>query len=122
MNAAGDRLELIDGQQRLTTLYLIFGYIQHTHLPSVEPKYSLDYDDAAAKRGLSRDPTAGLSGENIDFFHIHQAGGVHPGSGSIEAGPEPRRDRLLRGHCEAGVRDLVPGAGGAERADALHLA
>ena len=36
--------ELIHGQQRLTTLYLIFQYIQREHFPAAKPNYSITYE------------------------------------------------------------------------------
>ncbi len=36
--------ELVDGQQRLTTLYLIFQYLKREHLPSAGPNYSITYE------------------------------------------------------------------------------
>src|SRR4051794_3777380 len=36
--------ELVDGQQRLTTLYLIFKYLKATHLPSADTHYSITYE------------------------------------------------------------------------------
>lgn len=64
--------ELIDGQQRLTTLYLILGYLR-TRLPWVEPKYSLSYSTRPQSATYLLEPSADLSGENIDFFFIHKA-------------------------------------------------
>lgn len=64
--------ELIDGQQRLTTLYLIFGYLR-TRLPWVEPNYSLTYATRPNSAAYLEEPTADRSGENIDYFFIHQA-------------------------------------------------
>ncbi len=39
-----DKWELVDGQQRLTTLYLIFLYMQRESLQNVGPLYSITYD------------------------------------------------------------------------------
>src|SRR4051812_33300611 len=39
----GDEWGLVDGQQRLTTLFLILQYIQ-MHLPAAEPRYRLSYE------------------------------------------------------------------------------
>ncbi len=70
---AGEKLELIDGQQRLTTLYLILKYIEKTHLPSAEVRYTLDYETRPLSRAFLEEPDAVMSGDNIDFFHMHQA-------------------------------------------------
>ena len=42
--------ELVDGQQRLTTLYLIFSYLKNAHLPSVAINYSLTYETREGSR------------------------------------------------------------------------
>lgn len=64
--------ELIDGQQRLTTLFLILQYIQK-HLPAAQPRYTLEYqtrpDSAAYLSELNPDQQQ----NNIDFFHIFKA-------------------------------------------------
>jgi hypothetical protein len=42
--------ELIDGQQRLTMLYLLFRYLQREHLPNTGPNYSITYDTRAGSQ------------------------------------------------------------------------
>jgi hypothetical protein len=37
------RWELVDGQQRLTTLYLVLHYIKR-HMPTAEVRYTLTYE------------------------------------------------------------------------------
>jgi hypothetical protein len=68
-----DSWELIDGQQRLTTLYLIFQYLKRRHLPAADPHYSITYETREeSKEWLERlDKEAADS--NIDFFHLAQA-------------------------------------------------
>lgn len=65
-----DSWELVDGQQRLTTLYLIFRYLKRTHLPSAAINYSLTY---ATREGSTAyldclDETE--ANTNIDFSHM----------------------------------------------------
>src|SRR6476620_2642235 len=36
--------ELVDGQQRLTTLFLIFQYLARTHLPTAATNYTITYE------------------------------------------------------------------------------
>lgn len=68
-----DSWELIDGQQRLTTLYLIFEYLRREHLPNAVPNYSITYETReGSKEYLQRLSTADAD-LNIDFFHIFQA-------------------------------------------------
>jgi hypothetical protein len=64
--------ELVDGQQRLTTLLLILRYI-HEHLPTVHPKYSLEYETRPGSADYLDHPAAEQSQDNIDFFHIFGA-------------------------------------------------
>jgi hypothetical protein len=70
--------ELIDGQQRLTTLYLILHYIQHELRHGMGAPYTLHY----ATRTDSTEflATIHLSHQedrrNIDYFHMHVAYGA----------------------------------------------
>lgn len=64
--------ELIDGQQRLTTLFLILQYIQ-THLPAAKPGYTLEYETRPDSQGYLTALDADQQKHNIDFFHIYQA-------------------------------------------------
>lgn len=74
-------MELIDGQQRLTTLYLIFQYLQRVHLPNAGPNYAITYetreDSKQYLQRLGKDvDRAKLEADadrNIDFFHMFQA-------------------------------------------------
>jgi hypothetical protein len=65
--------ELVDGQQRLTTLYLILQVIKRTALPSADPGYSLEYETRPGSRDYLDmvDEVARL--DNIDYFHVYQA-------------------------------------------------
>jgi hypothetical protein len=69
---AAGQWELIDGQQRLTTLYLILSYIR-THMPKTQVKYSLSYDTRIHSAAYLADPTEADSHANVDFFFIYQA-------------------------------------------------
>ena len=66
------RWELVDGQQRLTTLSLILRYIQR-HLPTASLKYSLEYETRASSAAYLQHPTSEDSQSNIDYFHIFRA-------------------------------------------------
>lgn len=68
------RWELIDGQQRLTTLYLLLRHMQRTGLQSMGPSFTIDYETRADSRAYLQEPDEGQSGTNIDFWHIHLAG------------------------------------------------
>lgn len=65
--------ELVDGQQRLTTLYLIFRYLALTHLPSAAAGYTITYETReGSKEYLDELNEEGADG-NIDYFHMHRA-------------------------------------------------
>lgn len=65
--------ELVDGQQRLTTLYLIFVYMQRAGFKNVGPQYTISYDTRPESEAYleTLDPT--LANSNIDFFHLSRA-------------------------------------------------
>ena len=65
--------ELIDGQQRLTTLYLILHYMKAKGWKKLGAPYRIRYETRPASGEYldTLDPT--LSSENIDFFHIFKA-------------------------------------------------
>ena len=67
-----DRWELVDGQQRLTTLYLILRAINR-YLPFVMPQYSLSYETRPGSATYLDNPTEAGSLENIDYFHVFAA-------------------------------------------------
>jgi hypothetical protein len=69
---AADGWELIDGQQRLTTLYLILSHIR-THMPTTRVKYSLEYETRQHSAAYLKRPTEDDRHANIDFFFIFQA-------------------------------------------------
>jgi hypothetical protein len=65
--------ELVDGQQRLTTLYLIFQYLKSTHLPSAASSYSITYETREGSKAYLDRLTEADAGSNIDFFHMFRA-------------------------------------------------
>jgi hypothetical protein len=68
----GDRWELVDGQQRLTTLYLILRAIKR-YLPFTELQYSLSYETRPGSATYLDNPTEDGTLDNIDYFHIYAA-------------------------------------------------
>jgi hypothetical protein len=67
------RWELVDGQQRLTTLYLILRHIHTNVLQQAAIGFSLEYDTRAGSQAYLDDPSDDRAGENIDYFHINRA-------------------------------------------------
>ena len=69
----GEDWELVDGQQRLTTIYLILLYMKRTGLQNVGPMYEIQYETRADSEDYLRNPDVAESHQNIDYFHIHRA-------------------------------------------------
>ncbi len=70
----GDKYELIDGQQRLTTLYLIYVYMNKASNGFMsEPKFSLSYETRDESATFLRNPDEAKQNNNIDFFYIYNA-------------------------------------------------
>ena len=70
----GDRYELIDGQQRLTTIYLIYKYMHAVggqFMP--EPKFSITYETREKSEEFLNNIDLNLKEENIDFWFMCQA-------------------------------------------------
>jgi hypothetical protein len=70
----GDYYELIDGQQRLTTLYIIYHYM-HSKAPTLikKPKFSLKYKTRPEKEDFLEEMDLSLKEENIDFWYMCNA-------------------------------------------------
>ena len=68
-----DAWELVDGQQRLTTLYLIFVFMKRAGLKNVGPQYSIEYDTRTKSTEYLQDPSPVLAESSIDVFHLHTA-------------------------------------------------
>lgn len=74
-----DNWQVVDGQQRLTTMYLILHYLEKEHLrrPLMDAYkkdlYSISYETRPACEGFLKDLHANQNHENIDFFHMSQA-------------------------------------------------
>lgn len=68
-----DSWELVDGQQRLTTLYLILQYMLREGLQRDGPTYSLTYETRPKSQEYLEAPVEKGAVSNIDFFHIFWA-------------------------------------------------
>ena len=71
----GGRWELVDGQQRLTTLYLVLQYMYRSGLKSVGPSFTIEYQTRADSQRYLREIGSGVenrgdTAKNIDYFHI----------------------------------------------------
>lgn len=65
--------ELVDGQQRLTTLYLILQFIAQQYLPTARAGYSLEYETRPGSAIYLQSLDPATANENIDYFHIYAA-------------------------------------------------
>ena len=65
--------ELIDGQQRLTTLYILLSYIKKEYKPRIEVKFELSYETRENSAEYLRNINEEKADSNIDFFHIFHA-------------------------------------------------
>lgn len=71
--------ELVDGQQRLTTLYIILHYLEKEHLRRTfdeayrKPLYSIAYETRADSEKFLKDIQPANETDNIDFYHIARA-------------------------------------------------
>ena len=65
--------ELVDGQQRLTTLFLIFQYLARTHLPTATANYTITYETREDSKGYLDRLSEADAASNIDYFHMFGA-------------------------------------------------
>lgn len=61
-----DQWELIDGQQRLTTIYIILSFLQ-------KRKFSIEFETREKSREFLKTLTSEINNSNIDFYHISKA-------------------------------------------------
>jgi hypothetical protein len=66
------RWELVDGQQRLTTLYLVLRALRE-FLPHAEVRYTISYETRPGSAAYLDDPQESMSHKNIDYFHMFKA-------------------------------------------------
>ena len=69
----GDAYELIDGQQRLTTLYLIYRYMKNVNPFFGEPAFDLVYETRENSEEFLRSIDLSRRDENIDYWFISNA-------------------------------------------------
>lgn len=69
----GSAFELIDGQQRLTTLFLIYKYLKTIHPFFHDPTFSLTYATREKSAAFLNDIDLDRRNENIDFWFMANA-------------------------------------------------
>ena len=65
--------ELIDGQQRLTTLFLVFAFMQRDRLQNADAPYSITYETRQDSNAYLQSFDANLADGHIDSFHLNGA-------------------------------------------------
>jgi uncharacterized protein with ParB-like and HNH nuclease domain len=74
VRARGEHYELIDGQQRLTTIYLIYNYMYRISKGFLgQPKFSLVYQTRVETEKFLEDIDLSRKEENIDFWFLCDA-------------------------------------------------
>ncbi|MDE5629700.1 MAG: DUF262 domain-containing protein [Muribaculaceae bacterium] len=68
-----DRFELIDGQQRLTTIYLIYKYIEQTVSQLYKPRFTLEYETRSESGKFLDKIDLTQREKNIDYHFIANA-------------------------------------------------
>lgn len=68
-----DSWEVVDGQQRLTTLYLVFLYMKREGLQNQELPFSLTYETRPRSEAYLRSLDPEEAETNIDFHHLYAA-------------------------------------------------
>ena len=63
-------IDVIDGQQRLTTLYLIYKYISNNFGKLGESKFTLEYEFNTGKANFLKNVDLTLKEENIDYYFM----------------------------------------------------
>lgn len=70
----GDQWELVDGQQRLTTIFLILKYFNDRLAEKFQKQlYSIEYETRPNSKAYLTSLDESEKNQNIDFFHIHQS-------------------------------------------------
>lgn len=69
----GDSWELVDGQQRLTTIFIILTYLKDILTLLGKSRYQLSYETRVDSADFLNDINEERGEENIDFYHIVEA-------------------------------------------------
>lgn len=71
----GKSWEVVDGQQRLTTIFLVLSFFNERFTEAYrKPLYSISYQTRPTSGEFLKSPKPERSNENIDFFHMVAAG------------------------------------------------
>ena len=94
-----EKWEVIDGQQRLTTIYLILEYLEKDtkKAESAEQKktYSIEYETRKGSKGFLENINENEAQSNIDFFYMHKAYKTINNFFEAKKNQEDLKDKLL---------------------------
>ena len=68
-----DHYYVIDGQQRLTTIYIILTYLKEVAALLGKSKYNLKYETRPESEEYLKNIDGAKSLDNVDYFHIYNA-------------------------------------------------
>ncbi len=71
LETSKEQWEVVDGQQRLTTIRLILEVLQQSHFYDIE--YETRSDSAKFLNDIKSENSASVANNNIDYYHIEQA-------------------------------------------------
>ncbi len=69
----GEEWELVDGQQRLTTISIILSYLKEVTTLLGKKRYRLRYETRPDSESYLEDINENQKTDNIDFYHMYQA-------------------------------------------------
>lgn len=64
------RWELVDGQQRLTTIYILLQHLRESLLRGASVSFGLEYATRPQSQQFLQKINKGQRGDNVDFYHI----------------------------------------------------
>lgn len=67
------RYELIDGQQRLTTIYILLKYLKNEYKPKLKVNYTLSYETREDSASFLDNMDETKANDNIDFYFMYEA-------------------------------------------------
>lgn len=72
-NCGENYYELIDGQQRFTTILILLNYIKREWKPRISVEFKLEYETRKATEEFMKDMNEAKADKNIDFYYIYHA-------------------------------------------------
>ena len=74
MASANGKLEVVDGQQRLTTIYILLTYLKDLMIPLKKTQFQIHFETRGeANESFLENIDLSRAEENVDFFHMCRA-------------------------------------------------